>query len=78
MMPVMILMKGLTVNPDTLIMMTQLRDYEDVEEDERYYVPFPPDVVGVFFSTGTAFEVNTDPIVVASVGCVTQPVGVPG
>ena len=53
----------LTVNPDTLIMMIQLRDYEewcawnDVEEDEGYYAPFPPDVAGIFFPTGTAFEV---------------------
>ena len=42
-------------------------------------LPFPPDVAGGF-STGTAFEMNTDPVVVALVGCATQPVGahIPG
>ena len=63
------------------------RDYEewcawnDVEEDEGYYAPFPPDVAGQFLLlSGTAFEKNTDPVVVASVVCATQPVGahVPG
>ena len=32
--------------------------------------------MGVFSPTGTAFEMNTDTVVVASVGCAAQPVGV--
>ena len=63
-----------------------LRDYDewciwnDVDEDEGYYAPFLPDVAGFFSLDRNCFEINTDPVVVASVGCATQPAGahIPG
>ena len=44
-------------------------DWNDIDLEEGYYDPFQPDVEGRFVSPGTAFGMDTDTVVVASVVC---------
>ena len=69
----MTMMMGLAVNPAPLITMgwdyEEWCDWNDVDVEEGYYDPFQPDVEGRFVSPRTAFEMDTDTVVVASVMC---------